>query len=49
MTATAPDCPNVSAAKPIAKGNTVPPNRPIIISPDTSFFHSEMKEGPERR
>ena len=38
ITATAPAWPMASAAKPIARGKTVPPKRPMIIRPDTSFF-----------
>ena len=35
-------CPQVSLAKPIIKGKTVPPKSPMIISPLTSFFLSGM-------
>ena len=38
ITPTAPACPIESAANPMARGNTVPPKRPIIMSPDTSSF-----------
>ena len=31
-----------SLAKPMSRGNTVPPKRPITISPLTSFFLSGM-------
>ena len=37
MTATAPACPIASLMKPITSGKMVPPKRPIIISPETSF------------
>ena len=36
----APTCPSASAAKPMAKGKTVPPKRPMIIRPEISFFSS---------
>ena len=44
MTAIAPFCPKASLANPIANGNTVPPNNPMIIRPDTSFFLSGSAE-----
>ena len=37
---TAPAALAASLAKPINKGKTVPPKRPMIISPLTSFFFS---------
>ena len=37
MTATAPACPIASLQNPMISGKMVPPNRPMIISPDTSF------------
>ena len=37
ITATAPAWPMASLAKPMNNGNTVPPNRPIIIRPEISF------------
>lgn len=40
ITATAPTCPMASLANPIRRGNTVPPKRPITISPLTSFLCS---------
>lgn len=43
ITATAPSwLPTKSLAKPIAKGKIVPPNKPIIIRPEISFFFSGM-------
>lgn len=40
MTATAPFCPTASLATPISNGKMVPPNRPMIIRPEISFFFS---------
>ena len=42
MTATAPACPMASLANPIISGKIVPPNKPIIIKPDTSFCFCGM-------
>ena len=40
ITATAPIWPTLSLANPISIGNMVPPNKPIIIRPETSFLFS---------
>ena len=40
ITSTAPACPMASLAKPMKSGKIVPPKRPIIIKPDTSFCFS---------
>ena len=43
MINTAPACPIASLAKPMSKGNMVPPKRPIIIRPLTSFCFSGIE------
>ena len=42
ITSTAPICPMASLAKPMRSGKMVPPKRPMIMSPLTSFCFSGM-------
>ena len=43
MTITAPACPMASLANPMSNGKIVPPKRPMIISPYTSFCFSGIE------